>query len=478
MSTPTLQTAVFALLSTACTVQGLPFLSGQNLAQVNLTAPVSYPAPKVGATFVHLFEWSWNDIADECETFLGPQGFDAVQVSPPMEHISGPAWWTRYQPVSYQLTSRSGNREQFESMVKRCSAVGVSIYADAVLNHMAAGSGTGIAGTTYGNRAVNGLYSQDDFHHGDDKGSNCAVNDFSNQHNVQYCDLVGLPDLCTSCSYVQETLGKYLNDLASLGVKGFRLDAAKHQEAGELGAVLAKGPPLYNFQEVIEGANEAVQPDMYYSLGQVTEFDYSRKLAPNVQSEGQMGSFSNFGENWGLMPSNNAVVFIDNHDTQRGEAKLTYKDGNLYTLANVLMLGLPYGYPKVMSSYAFSDHDAGPPSSSVNNCSDHGTDNGKWVCEHRQPMIAGMVKVRQMAADTPMANFQTGQNNDAIAFSRGNKAFIVINRSSSTWQSTLKSGLAAGQYTDALGSGNSITVQSDGSASFNVPSMTAMAIHV
>ena len=38
-------------------------------------------------------------------------------------------------------------------MVKRCEAVGVSIYADAVINHMAAGSsGTGVDGTSYTTR--------------------------------------------------------------------------------------------------------------------------------------------------------------------------------------------------------------------------------------------------------------------------------------------------------------------------------------
>jgi alpha-amylase len=36
--------------------------------------------------FVHLFEWKWKDIAEECERFLGPNGFGAVQVSPPNEH--------------------------------------------------------------------------------------------------------------------------------------------------------------------------------------------------------------------------------------------------------------------------------------------------------------------------------------------------------------------------------------------------------
>lgn len=29
---------------------------------------------------VHLFEWHWSDIADECENFLGPRKFGGVQV--------------------------------------------------------------------------------------------------------------------------------------------------------------------------------------------------------------------------------------------------------------------------------------------------------------------------------------------------------------------------------------------------------------
>ena len=52
-----------------------------------------------------------------------------------------------------------------------------------------------------------------------------------------------------------------------------------------------------------------------------------------------------------------AVVFMDNHDTQRGDAPLTYKNGQRYYLANVFMLAHPYGHPKVMSSYEFSSHD-------------------------------------------------------------------------------------------------------------------------
>lgn len=30
---------------------------------------------------VHLFEWKWDDIAAECENFLGPYGYAGLQVS-------------------------------------------------------------------------------------------------------------------------------------------------------------------------------------------------------------------------------------------------------------------------------------------------------------------------------------------------------------------------------------------------------------
>ena len=67
-----------------------------------------------------------------------------------MEHIRPSEWWARYQPVSYILDSRSGNRTQFASMVERCNAVGVNIIVDLVINHMAApGHTSGTAGSSY-----------------------------------------------------------------------------------------------------------------------------------------------------------------------------------------------------------------------------------------------------------------------------------------------------------------------------------------
>ena len=73
---------------------------------------------------VHLFEWYWPQIAAECESFLGPKKWGGVQVSPPNENRivyqgGGRPWWERYQPISYNLETRSGNRQQYADMVTR-----------------------------------------------------------------------------------------------------------------------------------------------------------------------------------------------------------------------------------------------------------------------------------------------------------------------------------------------------------------------
>ncbi len=98
------------------------------------------------------------------------------------------------------------------------------------------------------------------------------------------------------------------------------------------------------------------------------------------------------------MPSDKAVVFLQNHDTQH-DCGLSYRDGNVFRLANVWMLAQPYGYPSVLSSYAFScptGNSMGPPSDAAGNTNDvscaasfETARSGEWVCEHRDPVIRG-----------------------------------------------------------------------------------------
>ena len=96
---------------------------------------------------------------------------------------------------------------------------------------------------------------------------------------------------------MQQKLGSYLTELADLGVKGIRIDAAKHQNAQELAGVLKAAPSdLVVFQEVIQGAGEAVTSDMYYGNGLVTEFNYAYSgLGPNFVQEGKLQFLKTLG---------------------------------------------------------------------------------------------------------------------------------------------------------------------------------------
>ena len=436
-------------------------------------------------TFVHLFEWNWQDIAQECEDFLGPKGYAAVQVSPPNEHIQGGQWWTRYQPVSYQLESRGGNRAEFIDMVNRCKAVDVDIYVDAVLNHMAAGSGTGTAGSPYGNKNFPD-YSPQDFH------NTCSINDYNNRWEVQNCELVSLTDLNTSAPYVQNTLAGYLNDLQNIGVTGFRLDASKHMALGDIQGVLSKvnGSPLI-FQEVIDQGGEPITSSEYQSTGLVTEFKYTTQLG-NTFKNGSLASLSNFGEAWGFLPSSSAVVFVDNHDNQRGHGGggnvITFEDGRLYDLANVFMLAYPYGYPKVMSSYDFhGDTDGGAPGVSVHNNGNLECFSSDWKCEHRWGYISGGVDFRNNTADNWSTTNWWDNGNNQIAFGRGSSGFVAINKEGFNLSTTLHTDMAEGTYCNVLKgelsldtkscSGEKITVDANGNINANVSSWDAFAIH-
>jgi len=464
-----------------------------------MTTNLSDTPDAFGSTsaFVHLFEWSWSDIALECEQWLGPKGFTAVQISPPNDHMQGPTWWTRYQPVTYELVSRSGDAEAFADMVTRCKKVGVGIYADSVINHIAAGSGTSITGKQYGNRATP-IYSQSEMHNTGDLNSNCQVNNYQDKHNVQYCDLSGLPDLCTSCASVQKKIVDYVNHMHAIGISGIRIDAAKHQDAGELGQITKQLPSdLFIFGEVISGAGEAVKPDMYVGIGHVTEFQYGRTLASNFLNDGKLQYLQSFGQAWGFLNTKDAVVFIDNHDTQRSDPQLTYKNGKIYELATIFMLAHPYGYPKVMSSYYFDNHDQGPPGTSVHtggnvNCGGDPTSlqgrlnvtgNAPWVCEHRWTSVANMVAWRKSAGNNWVSAFQA-PGGDTIAFCRGSNACIALNRqASATWNVKLKFSIPAGRYCDVIRSDDAsscpvVSVDADGSVNLQVPPMGAVAIHI
>ena len=215
---------------------------------------------------VELFGWSYYDIVEECE-FIGNAGYMAVKVFPASEHIltfdtveNGELnpWWFIYQPVSYRLHSRSGDKKQFKNMINTCRKHGVRVYSDAVINHMAGngndmyadhrnsagscvhwGPKAGSAGSPWwttgwqykdndytGKRPVLEFpavpYGPSDFH------CERSLSSWTDGNILNLGWLSGLTDLNTEKEYVQQRIADYITTMLSMGVSGIRIDAAKH----------------------------------------------------------------------------------------------------------------------------------------------------------------------------------------------------------------------------------------------------------
>ena len=270
----------------------------------------------------------------------------------------------------------------------------------------------------------------------------------------------------------------------------------------DISAILGRveGSP-YIYQEVIDQGGEPITAGQYLQNGDVTEFRYGLNLG-RVFLQGRLAELEQFGEVWGFLPSTEAVVFVDNHDNQRGHGGggtiLTHRQPDLYELALVYMLGWPYGYPRVMSSYPFTDPDQGPPAGPggetdpVYDGPADGPDPdcfGQWVCEHRWPVVANMVAFHNQTASDFYVSDWWSDGNDQIAFGRGPAGFVVINRAGEPLARTFQTSLPPGDYCDVVGAGvvlvgdatcppeSIVVVDGDGRFQATLPPGHALALH-
>ena len=438
---------------------------------------------------VTAFQQNWKSIAKECKETYGPEGVSYVQVSPPQDHIKGNAWWTSYQPVSYKLDSKLGTEAEFKNMITTCKAKKVGIIVDAVINHMT-GDGNkdtvGVGGSKYDAASQtfeDAGYTKDDFHQ---IAKN--IGNYRDPEEVWNYRLVGLLDLDTSKPHVQQVLGGYFAKLLKMGVAGFRIDAAKHMEPKDVKAIKQAASDLSGIaydkiwwmQETIgdiDGAKET-QPDQYYGTGEVDEFEYSHRLRNYFY--GSIENLKHITDN--LTPNDKAAIFVTNWDTERDSSTrvLTYKDGAKYSLANAFMLAYPYGTPNIYSGYKFTQRDESAPGATDTSVPDVKCGkNSQWQCTQRLTYIRGMVGFYNAVKGTKVTQWQDDNDNN-VAFSRGDKGFLAINNTDKPKKVSYKTDLPDGEYCNVYVSskcGSKVTVNS-GKIETTIPANSAIALHV
>lgn len=184
-------------------------------------------------------------------------------------------------------------------MIKQCNAAGVDVIADVVLNHTTGHDVSwvddqyGVDGTAY-----NGSYgrypSMDPYAEGGTQGlyqyqesgnshqyglpsgdfhtckSNVSdnISDYSNADEVWNCRLSTMWDINTGNGRVQNMQADYLNRLWQYGVRGFRIDSAKHMDPDDIAAIKRK----FMDKAGINGQSFPWSQEVIYHQGESSKF--------------------------------------------------------------------------------------------------------------------------------------------------------------------------------------------------------------
>lgn len=442
-------------------------------------------APLRAEVFLHAFNWRYAEVADYAE-LIAKSGFDAVLVAPAYRS-EGSAWWARYQPQDYRLIEHPlGDSEDFAGMVQALREVGVDTHADVVFNHMANESAQRAdldypgarllaryasepqrtqALRLFGDTARN-LFSAADF------GEPRCITDYNDVLQVQNFRLCGggsdrgLPDLRPTPEVIAAQQD-YLRALRGLGVRGFRIDAAKHMSLDHLRQVFAAevvgDARLYG--EIITGGGSDhpefqrfLRPYLEATDHAAYDFPLFHQLRLALGFGGSMTRLIDPQAAGQALPGARAITFALTHDIPNNAGfRGLLLDPVDETLAYAYLLGRGVG-----SVLVYSDHDE--------------SGDRRWRRAWRRLDLRRMIGFSRAVQGQP---WQLLKASDCqLWWRRGDAAVVAINKCAEPAAETLDlaaSGLrGGGTYLDALHGAATASARSSSVAFRLLPRQAAM----
>lgn len=376
---------------------------------------------------VELFGWPHADVEAECE-YLGQMGWMGVKIYPAQEAVITDEWpqngelnpwWFLYQPVSYNLDSRMGDRDALRSLINTCRSHGVRVYADAVINHFSGGgndnlehrNGSSDWCTNWSGKDSTGdspYYTHSwTYNYMDNTGDipaeefpaaamqeqdfHCerSLSSWNDPFQLNYGWLSGLTDVDTESDYVRERIAAYMTDLLSIGFSGFRVDAAKHIQPASLAAIFGKlkrnlgGGDLpadfITYLEVLLGGEAGLLECDYNDYQYTTNFD--DKMAAEGLNDSDISKVKIWSSDYPkempicgywIIPASRFAIQNDCHDDQnpgsssrdmqdKGSVLVREKDVDKHRGFETLLYNRTDADWKIrilLSSYSFMDNGA------------------------------------------------------------------------------------------------------------------------
>lgn len=416
--------------------------------------------PAQAEAILHAFGWSYKDIADQADG-IAKAGYKAVLVSPPLKSPKHDdcAWYLRYQPQDFRVIDNcAGNKQSLAEAIQALKAKGVKTYADVVVNQMANerdnnttfpgketlkdytanasywrqqilygdADGDGILdnGILPNDKEPDGLFGPQDFHQ-----ARCIRN-YNDRESVLRDRICGddkdkgLPDLKDTDpnqNWVNTQRKQYISALHNLGIRGFRIDAAKHMPIGSINYFIPEDirKNSHIFAEIITwGGSSDKEYQLYLE-------PYLRELPPDFGAYdfpllnalkrafafgGRLSDVAFPYATGNALENRRAVTVAVTHDIPyNSQFRGLIMDKKDEDLAYAYILGRDGGSPLVF--------DDGTPRPS---------DNGRWAKAWNSPKMIGMIAFHNRMQGLPMEVLASDPC--ALLWRRGENGIVAINK--------------------------------------------------
>jgi alpha-amylase len=430
------------------------------------SAPTTPPADTEDEVILHAWSWSFETIGNHMKE-IADAGYDFVQTSPaqacfvgengglalysePGDSVTG-KWYYYYQPIDWTVGNYLlGSRDQLKAMCDSAMKYGVKVIVDVLPNHTAVDDSAVLPGLDNAVGGHENLFHANGF---------TPITEWNDRLQCTTGQMGGLPDVNTENPDFQHYYLTYVNDLLSLGVRGFRYDTAKH--IGLPSDPLDPKSERNNFwdvvtgREAVKGLKLALPADSLFIYGEVLQ---DKNVKEKEYSEYMSLAASNYGGalrhalNEGNFkvedlldwhhpadPSK-LVTWVESHDTYCNEHESAGMTDEQIRIGWVLLAARQHGRPLFFSRPAGSTRENYWGNNRVGAA---GND------EFKHPEVVAANKFRK--AMTGLAEtIYTSDNGAVVEVARGNKGVALINFTNKNQSANLETTLADGKYTDKV----------------------------
>lgn len=431
--------------------------------------------PTQDDVILHAWSWSFDTIAANMKD-IADAGYAYVQTSPantcfvgeeggmalfsqPGDSVKG-KWYYYYQPTDWKIGNYLlGNRDQFAAMMDSAKKYNVGVIVDVLPNHTAVDHTAVLPDL---DAAVGGHEKL--FHA---NGFNDII-DYNDRYQCTTGMMGGLPDVNTENPDFQKYYMAYVNDLLSLGVKGFRYDTAKHiglpsdpldslakvnnfwpvvlgQEPVDGVTLIVPRDSLFIYGEVLQDKN--VKEDEYGAIMGVTASAYGHVLR-HVLEEGNYNADSLQTWHHKADPSK-LITWVESHDTYANEHESAGLTDDQVRMGYVFLASRANGTPLFFSR---------PAGSTRENYWGNNRVGARGNDEFKHPQVVAANKFRRQMHGQP-ENVVVSDNGAVVGVERGTAGEALVNLSASDQTVEMPTSLVDGTYTDAV-SGQTFDVHS------------------